>query len=213
MATELITVPFHGNSLYIVEIDGQPYTPMKPIVEGMGMAWQTQHRKLNDSRFKSTITEMVIVAEDGKQREMTCLPLRKLPGWLMTIHAGKVRPEIRDKIVTYQNECDDALWDYWTKGEAKRHVPAAAPQVREPSPFAVERVLLERNPDGTYTSTKLPVGTAVIEMLDIRRIEKLVGLISDFVPAEFLPELVRTAQKRLKAPKPTDLKPTRRGGY
>ena len=33
-----ITVPFHGAELYVVEHNGQPYTPMKPIVEGMGLA-------------------------------------------------------------------------------------------------------------------------------------------------------------------------------
>ncbi|MFX6152907.1 phage antirepressor N-terminal domain-containing protein, partial [Acinetobacter baumannii] len=42
-----ITVPFHNAELYLVEHDGQPYTPMKPIVEGMGLAWQSQLAKLN----------------------------------------------------------------------------------------------------------------------------------------------------------------------
>lgn len=32
-----ITVPFHGSALYVVNHNGEPYTPMKPIVEGMGM--------------------------------------------------------------------------------------------------------------------------------------------------------------------------------
>ena len=61
---------------------------------------------------------MMMVGSDGKSRAMTCLPLRKLAGWLMTIHANKVRPELRDVIQKYQSECDDALWDYWTKGAA-----------------------------------------------------------------------------------------------
>ncbi len=38
----LLPVPFHGNPLYIVEHNGEPYTPMKPIVEGMGLDWCTQ---------------------------------------------------------------------------------------------------------------------------------------------------------------------------
>jgi hypothetical protein len=32
-----ISVPFHGANLLIVEYKGQPYTPMKPIVDGMGL--------------------------------------------------------------------------------------------------------------------------------------------------------------------------------
>ena len=30
-----ITVPFHNAELYLVEHEGQPYTPMKPIVDGI----------------------------------------------------------------------------------------------------------------------------------------------------------------------------------
>ncbi|EPK2090176.1 phage antirepressor N-terminal domain-containing protein, partial [Acinetobacter baumannii] len=110
-------VPFHNAELYLVEHDGQPYTPMKPIVEGMGMDWASQFVKLKQ-RFASTIVEITIVANDGKERLMTCLPVRKLFGWLMTISPNKVKPEIRDTVIMYQQECDDVLWDYWTKGQA-----------------------------------------------------------------------------------------------
>lgn len=111
-------VPFRSAMLLLVERDGQPFVPMKPVVEGMGLAWQTQHRKLMEGRFASTITIMVIVAEDGKNREMACLPLKKLPGWLMSIHASKVRPDLRENVLAYQDECDDALWAYWNEGRA-----------------------------------------------------------------------------------------------
>lgn len=112
-----INVPFHGDTLYLVNKNGEPFTPMKPIVDGMGLAWAPQHEKLKQ-RFKSTITEIVMVAADGKNREMTCLSLRKLPGWLHTINVGKVRPELREKVARYQEECDDVLYQYWTKGVA-----------------------------------------------------------------------------------------------
>lgn len=114
-------VPFRSAMLLLVERDGQPFVPMKPVVEGMGLAWQTQHRKLMEGRFASTITIMVIVAEDGKNREMACLPLKKLPGWLMSIHASKVRPDLRENVLAYQDECDDVLWAYWNEGHAVNH--------------------------------------------------------------------------------------------
>ncbi|HHZ0413943.1 TPA: phage antirepressor N-terminal domain-containing protein, partial [Escherichia coli] len=111
----MMTVPFHGNSLYVVNHNGEPYVPMKPVVAGMGLAWQSQLAKLRQ-RFASTITEIVMVAEDGKQRNMVSMPLRKLAGWLQTINPNKVKPEIRDKVIRYQEECDDVLYEYWTKG-------------------------------------------------------------------------------------------------
>jgi hypothetical protein len=110
-----LTVPFHGSALYVINHNGEPYTPMKPIVEGMGMAWQSQLAKLKH-RFASTVTEIVIVAADGKTREMACLPLRKLAGWLQTISPNKVKAEIRERVIQYQNECDDVLYEYWLKG-------------------------------------------------------------------------------------------------
>ncbi|WP_269933919.1 phage antirepressor N-terminal domain-containing protein [Serratia liquefaciens] len=114
---QTITVPFHGNALYVVNHNGEPYTPMKPIVKGMGMDWMGQLTKLRQ-RFASTIEEIPMVAEDGKRRKMVCLPLRKLAGWLQTISPNKVKPEIRDNVIQYQDECDDVLYDYWTKGAA-----------------------------------------------------------------------------------------------
>ena len=113
-----INVPFHGDSLYLINYNNEPYVPMKPVVDGMGMDWAAQFTKLKQ-RFNSTIAEIAIVAGDNKSRNMVCLPLRKLAGWLQSISPNKVKPEIRDKVIQYQNECDDVLYEYWTTGEVK----------------------------------------------------------------------------------------------
>lgn len=115
-------IPFRSAMLLLVEHNGEPFVPMKPIADGMGLDWKTQHRKLTDGRFKSTMVEMTIVAADGKLREMTCMPLRKLAGWMMSIHPGKIQDDDRKKaIIEYQNECDDVLWSYWNEGHAINH--------------------------------------------------------------------------------------------
>ena len=96
---------------------------MKPIATNMGLSWQGQHEKLAE-RFASVIREIVTTGGDGKQYAMTCMPLKKLPAWLYSISPNKVAPELREKIIRYQEECDDALWKYWTQGVAER--PGAA---------------------------------------------------------------------------------------
>ncbi|MBF8883800.1 phage antirepressor N-terminal domain-containing protein, partial [Escherichia coli] len=113
-AVSTINVPFHGAELYVVNHNGEPYTPMKPIVEGMGMDWASQFTKLKQ-RFAKGIVEIAIPSVGGMQT-MICLALRKLNGWLQTISPNKVRPEIREKVIQYQEECDDVLYEYWTKG-------------------------------------------------------------------------------------------------
>ena len=131
MSLQQITVPFHNAELYIVEHEGQPYTPMKPIVDGIGLDWKSQFVKLKQ-RFASTVVEITIVANDGKERLMTCLPVKKLFGWLMTISPNKVKPELRDTVIMYQEECDDVLWDYWTKGRAINPRPKTHKSERTP---------------------------------------------------------------------------------
>lgn len=53
------------------------------------------------SRFAKGIEEISIPTSGGMQK-MICLALRKLNGWLNTISPNKVRPEIRDRVIQYQ---------------------------------------------------------------------------------------------------------------
>lgn len=110
-----INVPFHGAELYVIDHNGEPYTPMKPIVEGMGMDWKSQFIKIKQ-RFSKGMVEITIPTAGGIQK-MLCLALRKLAAWLNTISPNKVRPEIRERVIRYQEECDDVLYEYWTKGQ------------------------------------------------------------------------------------------------
>lgn len=118
MSNQLIPVNFYGADLCLIDKDGEPYVAMRPVAEGIGLDWSAQRQKLQGERWKSTVGLIATVGSDGKRREMLCLPLRKLPGWLMGIEPSRVRPEIRNKVIQYQNECDDALWDYWNQGFA-----------------------------------------------------------------------------------------------
>lgn len=111
----LIPVPFRSATLYIADRDGEPFVPMRPVVEGMGLSWASQTVKLNSDKGRWGVS---IIETPMDAQPMLCLPLRKLPGWLMSISPNKVSPEIRDTVIAYQNECDDALWAYWTKGHA-----------------------------------------------------------------------------------------------
>ncbi|ASB03034.1 MULTISPECIES: phage antirepressor N-terminal domain-containing protein [Proteus] len=112
--TNTITVPFYDNELYVVEHNNEPYVPMKPIIEGMGLNWASQFTKLK-KRFSKGIVEIAIPSKGGEQ-SMICLQLRKLSAWMLTIYPNKVKSEIRDKVIQFQEECDDVLYRYWTEG-------------------------------------------------------------------------------------------------
>ncbi|EIC5148281.1 phage antirepressor Ant [Salmonella enterica] len=134
-------VPFNGHKIITAMVAGVVYVAMKPIVENLGMSWTSQHRKLMDDMAKSNHPHMSMVdskmdghvttpskfncrdismvAADGKLRKLLCLPLKKLNGWLFSINPEKVRADIRDKLIKYQEECFTVLHDYWTKGKAE----------------------------------------------------------------------------------------------
>lgn len=116
MNAQLMPVPFRDDTVVLLGRDNEPYVAMRPIVENMGLAWSPQRTKLAE-RFGPVVTEIVTTGVDGKQYAMSCLPLRKLAGWLYTINPKKVAPELRDKIIQYQEECDEVLWRYWTKDQ------------------------------------------------------------------------------------------------
>lgn len=128
---QLSPVTFHGDTIFCLDYQNQPYTPMRPIVENMGLDWSAQAAKFRANKERWTVVIITTVAQDGNEREMLCMPVRKLPSYLNSINPRKVRPELRAKIELYQAESDDALWNYWMHGRAER--PAPQPQPCAPS--------------------------------------------------------------------------------
>ena len=63
---------------------------MRPVVEGMGLAWQSQGAKLRAQSERFSCNDIVSTGADGKQHEMTCIPLRRYPMWLETINPAKI---------------------------------------------------------------------------------------------------------------------------
>lgn len=75
---ELLPVTFHGDTIFCIDYQNQPYTPAKPIVENLGLGWASQSQKLNSNKARWGVTIIVIPSESGEQ-QMLCLPVRKLP--------------------------------------------------------------------------------------------------------------------------------------
>lgn len=119
------TISFNHQSLVTFEQNGIHYTAMKPICENIGLAWEPQLARIKrDDVLSSTMIVMIMVAEDGKKREMICLPIEYINGWLFGIDINRCKPEIRDTLIKYKKECYQALHDYWFNGKAERKTTA-----------------------------------------------------------------------------------------
>ncbi|MDO9939747.1 phage antirepressor N-terminal domain-containing protein [Glaesserella parasuis] len=113
------TFSFYGSELITLKVEDVIYTAVKPIVEAIGLDWARQSKKLSQQE-KFNCRHMSIVAKDGKIRQMLCMPLKKLNGWLFSINPEKVRPDLKDRVIQYQEECFEALYNYWHFGKAER---------------------------------------------------------------------------------------------
>ena len=117
---EALTAEFLGKEITLVDNNGVAYVAMREIVEGIGLSWGTQSIKLNENSKKFNCFHIETVAQDGKNREMLCIPIKKLNGWLFSLNPNKVRADLKQRLEEYQEECFLALWDYWTEGIARR---------------------------------------------------------------------------------------------
>lgn len=120
ISTQVIS--FHGSELITLKVDDVIYTAVRPIVEALGLSWGSQQRKLENSKEKFSCTHMKTTGSDGKTYEMLCMPLKKLNGWLFSINPEKVRADLREKVIQYQEECFEALYNYWHFGKAERTI-------------------------------------------------------------------------------------------
>lgn len=122
------TITFNNQALITFEQNGKHYTAMKPICENIGLSWEAQLARIKrDDILNSTMIVMIIVAEDGKKREMVCLPIEYLNGWLFGIDVSRCKPEIRETLIKYKKECYQALHDYWFNSEAQPNLPLVIP--------------------------------------------------------------------------------------
>ncbi len=103
-------------TIQVVSENGVKLVPVKPICDALGVAYEPQFQKLKDDDFlNSTITLSVTVGGDGKDREMVCIPLKYVFGWLFTINPKNVKEEARESVAKYRAKCYDVLYNYFSE--------------------------------------------------------------------------------------------------
>lgn len=106
-------VDFYGDELVAVLINGEPLIPVRPICDYLGVSWAGQRERiLRDAVLSEAVSTVRVTRTEGSRevsRELACLPLRYLNGWLFGINAGRVKEELRDKVIQYQRDCYEVL--------------------------------------------------------------------------------------------------------
>ena len=124
-------VDFYGDAILAAQTDDETiYVPLRPICDALGLGWSGQYERLKRDPVLSEMRRGVRVTRTpgtgGGTQEMIALPLKILPGWLFGISAARVRPELRDKILRYQRECYDVLWNAFKADVLPTPLPLAS---------------------------------------------------------------------------------------
>jgi len=111
-------VDFHGDRIVavLVPVEGQAepavFVPVRPLVEFLGLTWPGQFRRIQRDAVLSSVARSVAVTatEAGGRRDMVCLPVEFVHGWLFGVDASRVKPELQERLNLYRRECFAMLW-------------------------------------------------------------------------------------------------------
>lgn len=138
-----VSINFHGTTIPTFNVEGVIRVAMKTICHSIGLDWRSQRQRiLRHSVLSKGVVMITTPSRGGLQKSLT-LPLTKLNGWLFGVDASRVKPEVREKLVEYQEECFEALNDYWQKGQAVNR-RAATPDERAGLRAAVTMLTTKR---------------------------------------------------------------------
>lgn len=104
------TVEFYGDEIKGVVIrphlaGRQVFVPIKLLSDFLGVSWSTQRRRVVNDPVLSREIETILISTPGGPQEALCLPLDMINGWLFGINPNRVKDEIRERLIRYQQEC------------------------------------------------------------------------------------------------------------
>lgn len=100
------TVAFYEDEIVAVRDEGGTvWLPVRHVCDLLGVDRTAQIRRIQrDVVMSRHLDTLPVTLPDGRRYEMDCLPLKYVRAWLFGINASRVKEEIRDKLVRYQEE-------------------------------------------------------------------------------------------------------------
>jgi hypothetical protein len=92
------------------------YVPIGQFCDLLGINRRTQMERINDDAVLSRKIANITVTGPGGPQPTYCLQLDYLNGWLFSINANRVKPEVRQRLVFYQERCYQVLAEAFREG-------------------------------------------------------------------------------------------------
>jgi len=138
---DLIQVSFKNDNIEIIK-DSQAVV-VKDICNAIGIDYIKQYKKIKaDPSYQS---KLIKVQTNGGMQEVFCIPLNKLNGWLFSINPNRVKPEVRDKLIEYKNECFEVLHRYFELKHQMQNNKSSSSQIPNSSVKELQEIILKQN--------------------------------------------------------------------
>jgi hypothetical protein len=110
-------------AVLVVEDDKREiYVSLRQLCDLLGVSYQGQIRRIHDDPVLSkqlkgvNITFTPSGSRGGGPQTTNCLPIDYLNGWLFSINANRVKTEVRDRLIIYQEKCYKVLAEAFREG-------------------------------------------------------------------------------------------------
>jgi hypothetical protein len=115
-------IGFYDDEIIAVKVeDGTIYAPIRPICTLLGVQWNAQFERINREPILLEVGRTVRVTRTEGERQVTrelfCLPIDYLNGWLFGINVNRVKERIRPKLLQYQREVYRVLYEAFGRNE------------------------------------------------------------------------------------------------
>lgn len=168
-------VNFYDENLIVAVVNGSAYIALKPITDYLQVDWSSQRQRLlRDEVLARHNANILMTSADGKKREMLCLELEYLPGWLFGMNVSRVKPEIAPKLMRYREECFKVLWHAFQMDLP--HTPSPVPasstaltQVRDLALAVAQMAEQQIELQGQVITVNTRVDRAAVVVSDLQR--------------------------------------------
>ena len=105
------SVRFYDDTLVAVQQpDGTIYVHFARLCDNLGLSRPSAARRVQQHEVLQDGFVTLRVVTDGGVQAVQCLRVDLVPLWLAAISARRVKPELRVKVVRYQREAAQVLW-------------------------------------------------------------------------------------------------------
>lgn len=181
MAASPVSIALHGATLSAVLINGIPHVTLRSLCEALGLNIDGQRHRVQRHPVLSQGAAITALPSGRGDQQTLCIPLSLLNGWLFGIHASRVRPELRERLMQYQRECFDVLAAHFGAGPAvappaPAHAAQLAPQRYTADVDQHGRLTLSPWQPGSVAGTPAQLAEAIASggwpLLDVARLQQ-----------------------------------------